>query len=492
MTSSNESQPYKDRLFPELTERQELLLLLMERERRQKTRKWYSYYPETGELRRDLYPKHCEFFRNGLGSRVRLALAANRIGKTEGMGGYELVAHLTGNYPEWWQGRRFSRAVTCWVAGDTAKTVRDIVQLKLLGQQGEFGTGLIPEALIGKHSQKPGVPEAVEMVRVRHTTGNWSTLYFKSYDQGRDAFQGTEIDVIWLDEEPPMSIYTECVTRTMTNDGIVMLTFTPLEGMSDVVMAFLNPPDGLAPGPITYATWDDVPHLSKAAKDGLWKLIPPYQRDARSKGIPQLGSGAIFPVSETDVIAEPFPIPDFWPRVFGLDVGWNRTAAIFAARDPESGRLYLYSEHYQGNAEPAIHAKALRARGAYIHGVIDPASRGRTQTDGQQLISIYQDLGLHVEAANNAVEAGLYEVWTLLSSGQLKVFKTLENWLREFRLYRRDEKGKVVKKDDHLMDATRYLIMSGRDIMRTKLHDNPVVLDSPSIVDPSRTEAWMG
>ncbi len=339
---------------------------------------------------------------------------------------------------------------------------------------------------------KQGVSEAVEMIRVKHSSGMWSTLHFKSYDQGRDAFQGTEIDVIWLDEEPPLPIYTECVTRTMTNDGMVMLTFTPLEGMSDVVMAFLNPEGGQPPGPITYATWDDVPHLTQAAKDELWRLIPPYQRDARSKGIPQLGSGAIYPVPESEITCEPFAIPDFWPRVYALDVGWNRTAAVWGARDPENGRIYLYSEHYQGSLEPATHAAAIRSRGAYIHGVVDPAARGRSQADGIQLMGMYTDNGLTLVPAKNAVEAGIYTVWQALVGGQLKVFKTLENLLREFRLYRRDEKGHVVKHDDHLMDTMRYLIMSGRESMQTKADDAVKYHEEQTYVDPTRSESWMG
>ena len=64
--------------------------------RRQSRRKLLTYFPETGPLRRELYPKHCEFFAAGLTHRERLMLAANRVGKTEGVGGYEMTLHLTG------------------------------------------------------------------------------------------------------------------------------------------------------------------------------------------------------------------------------------------------------------------------------------------------------------------------------------------------------------------------------------------------------------
>lgn len=216
------------------------------------------------------------------------------------------------------------------------------------------------------------------------------------------------------------------------------------------------------------ADWGDVPHLTQEQKDRLWNSIPPYQRDARSRGIPALGSGAIYPVPETDIVCDSFDIPKHWPRCYALDVGWNRTAALWAALDQGEDIVYLTGEHYRGQAEPSIHAAAIKARGEWIPGVIDPASRGRAQRDGIQLMAEYVDLGLHLEPAKNAVEAGIYMVWERLSTGRLKVFRTLQSWLSEYRIYRRDEKGKIVKENDHLMDDTRYLLMSGIELAITE------------------------
>ncbi len=209
------------------------------------------------------------------------------------------------------------------------------------------------------------------------------------------------------------------------------------------------------------ATWDDVPHLTAEQKAELWASIPPYQRDARSKGIPQLGSGAIYPVPESDIVCDPFDMPVYWPRGYGMDVGWNRTAVVWGAHDRDTDVVYLWSEHYRGQAEPSIHAAAIRARGEWMQGAIDPASRGRGQKDGEQLMENYIELGLSLSKAENGVEAGLFDVWQRLSTGRLKVFRTLQNWLAEYRLYRRDDKGAVVKTNDHLMDATRYFVVSG-------------------------------
>lgn len=209
------------------------------------------------------------------------------------------------------------------------------------------------------------------------------------------------------------------------------------------------------------ASWDDVPHLNEKDKADLRASYPAYQVDARTKGIPQLGSGAIYPVPESDIIVEPFEIPRHWPRAYGLDVGWNRTAAIWGATDRDTRTTYLYSEHYRGQAEPSVHADGIKSRGIWIPGAIDPAARGRGQNDGAVLLQSYIDLGLDLAMANNAVESGIYEVWQDLSAGRIKVFKTLQNWLAEFRIYRRDEKGRIVKEKDHAMDATRYLRMTG-------------------------------
>lgn len=219
---------------------------------------------------------------------------------------------------------------------------------------------------------------------------------------------------------------------------------------------------------VVVATWNDVPHLDETAKAELWKSIPPFEREARAKGKPQLGSGAIYPVAEGDVEIDDFRIPNHWPKVYALDVGWNRTAAVWAAIDDSSDVIYVYSNYYRSQAEPAIHAEAIRSRGTWIPGVIDPAARGRSQVDGERLIDSYSNLGLNLQVANNAVESGIMEVWQRLSTGRLRVFKSCLNWFDEFRVYQRDEKGKIVKKDDHLMDATRYLIMSGLSIATTE------------------------
>lgn len=206
------------------------------------------------------------------------------------------------------------------------------------------------------------------------------------------------------------------------------------------------------------AGWNDVPHLDEKTKAELLASTPPHLRKARSEGIPSLGAGAIYPIPEEEIAVPDFLLPRHFHRGYTLDVGWNRTAALCGALDKENDILYLYREYYRGQAEPAIHATAIKTFGSWMRGAIDPASRGRQQADGQRMWQLYVNAGLNLIYANNEVEAGIQEVWERLSTGRIKVFKSLQAFWAEYRIYRRDDKGKIVKANDHLMDCLRYMV----------------------------------
>ena len=214
-----------------------ILKILHEAEDRDKFKGHFSLFPDEGPYQWRNYPKHIEFFNAGAKHRERIFMAANRVGKSLS-GGYELTCHLTGMYPTWWKGKRFFDPTDCWAAGDTSQTTRDIVQSVLMGDIGQFGTGLIPGRLLKDVRMRPGVPGGVDSIRVKHTSGGHSKLGFKSFDQKRRSFQGTAKHAIWLDEEAPHEVYGESLIRTMTTGGIVYVTFTPLQGMTPFVTEF--------------------------------------------------------------------------------------------------------------------------------------------------------------------------------------------------------------------------------------------------------------
>lgn len=432
----------------------------------QKYNKFKNFFPEDGEFRRELYPRHIEFFRAGTEYTERGFIAGNRTGKSEA-GCYETVCHATGLYPDWWEGRKFNRPLMIWVGGDTATTLRDIVQKKLVGEITDPGSGMIPKETLlwDQCKSRRNVPDAMEILRVRHITGGVSTIVLKSYEQGRKSWQGSEVDFIWIDEEADMDVYSEAMIRLMTTNGSMIMTFTPLSGTTEVVMSFLDNSQETESDNkkwVTICGWKDVPHITEEMKQKMLASTPPNLREARSEGKPTVGSGRIYPIEEKDIKVKDFQLPKHYMRLYGMDVGWKATAALWGAWDRDNDVIYVYSEYKRGGEEgldmPLVHASTIKARGEWIKGTIDPASRGRQQSDGEQLYMTYRKHGLKIYPASNSVETGIFNVWERLNSGRLKIFESCSMVLREMSLYHRDDNGKIVKTNDHLLDCLRYMI----------------------------------
>ena len=451
------------------------LALLEEKEKRERENQIDGYYTDSGKFARSNYPMHTAFFEAGLSWMERGIVAANRVGKTTAAL-YEIYLHTRGDYPWWWVGRRFDGPITVWVAGDTAESTRQSLQNTLLGSIENLGTGIIPKHILdqGRLTRKPGTPDAILDVYIPHISGKGkSHITFKSYEKGREAFQGEACHVILLDEQPDKpGVYTECLLRLATTNGLMMCVFTPLKGLNEMGILFapkgILPPDHISGSKwVIGATWnDDIPHLDAATKAKIIAGCDPKERDIRMLGAFNLGSGAIYSsgIAEVDITVKPFPIPTHWPRVYALDVGWNTTAVLFAAQSVNDGTWFGYKELVFHKQPPEVVAAAIRREGE-MYGVVDTAATGASQKDGERLIDIYRALGLRLEFPDKSVEAGIAKVYQMLSYGQFKVFSNLTNFLTEYRLYRRDDKGRVVKLFDHIMDCLRYLIMSGLDIM---------------------------
>lgn len=444
----------------------------------------------------DQLPKHKAFFAAGTEYPERLFMAANRVGKSIA-GAFEVSCHATGVYPTWWAGRRFDTPTDGWVVGVDAKATRDTVQKELLGPPGEWGTGMIPADCIGSFFMLQGTPQAVDTVKIKHISGKWSTISFKNYQQELKAFYGTARHWVWLDEECPAEIYNECNMRTATTAGIMLVTFTPLHGVTPLIINFCANADFLVGArpfvdadqaidedmteeekeiamrdgklvkdlhrrkAVVQAGWDDAPWLDTETKARLLEDTPMHLRAARSQGTPGMGSGNVYAVPLEDIVVKPFEIPNHWKRMYAMDVGWNRTACAWGAFDPESDCLYIYDEHYMGEQHPSVHASSIRSRGEWMRGVIDPASRGRSQSDGAQLLSQYKrEQGLKITEAKNAFESGVQLVHQRLAAGKLRIFSSCVNLQKEYQVYRRNLKGAIVKEKDHLLDCVRYIVLN--------------------------------
>lgn len=417
--------------------------------------------------------------------------AGNQNGKTFAAS-CEVTYHLTGVYPDWWKGKRFDHPVTVWASSETGESTRDNPQRALIGPVSEWGTGAIPRAALGDYGRATGVADLYDYVKVRHSSGGWSTLRFKYYAQGRQKWQGPPVHVVWFDEEPPEDIYDEGLARTIATKGIAMLTFTPLLGMSEIVVRFLLHPSQDQHD--TNMTIEDADHIPVAERARIIASFPAHQREARAKGIPILGSGRVFPIEEDALVIKPIPIPDYWPRIVGLDFGWDHpTAAAMHAWDRDTDTFYVVKEHRLSEATPIIHAAAIKAWGSWIPVAWPHDGLQHDKGSGEQLAKQYKDAGLKMlneratfEDGTNGVEAGLSDMLTRMQTGRWKVFNTCQSWIEEFRMYHRKD-GKVVKERDDLLSASRYALMMKRKAIVKPIQKSAVV-DAWKPLDP--TMGW--
>lgn len=429
------------------------------------------------------YLKQSEFHGAGAGFRERLFMAGNQLGKTLA-GSMECAIHATGEYPDWWTGKRFSKPTVGWAAGVTGLSTRDTVQRLLLGRPGQFGTGAIPQASLADVRMGRGVPELADTILVRHVSGGTSLIGLKSYEQGREKWQGETLDWVWFDEEPPPDIYTEGLTRTNATGGLVFMTFTPLLGISEVVARFLQ--EASPDRHVTQMTIDDAEHYTPEQRAQIVAAYPPHEREARANGVPVLGSGRIFPVTEESVRVEPFEIPDWWPQLGALDFGWDHpTAGVRLAWDREADIIYVCNEYRVREATPVVHAAALKSwcRGQLLWAWPHDGYQ-HDKGSGEQLRAQYKAQGLRMlqehatfQDGSNGVEAGLMEMLDRMQTGRWKVFSTCQLWFEEFRLYHRKD-GKVVKERDDLLSASRYGMMMRRFARTLERRTRPETADT--------------
>lgn len=396
-------------------------------------------------------------------------MAGNQLGKTVA-GAAEMAMHLTGEYPDWWVGHRFVKPITALAGSESYELTRDGVQRLLIGppaDEAEWGTGYIPARAIEARTRRMGVSNALDSVTVKHASGGNSTLLFKAYEQGRGKWQANTVDYVWFDEEPPEDVYFEGITRTNATRGLIRLTFTPLKGMSSVVARYLleDSPDRA----VITMTIDDAEHYTPEDRARIVASYPPHEREARTKGIPSMGSGRIFPVPEEDILVDPFDVPKIWPQIIGIDFGWDHPfAACRMAWDRDNDCLYVIGEYRQREASPIIHSAAIKPWGDWIPVAWPHDGLQHDKGSGEQLAAQYraQGLALTVDRATfddgtNGVEAGVSEMLQRMQTGRWRVFSTCSAWIEEFRLYHRDE-GLIVKERDDLLSASRYAMMMRR------------------------------
>lgn len=439
--------------------------LILEVKRKLEENKLADYKP---------YPKQKEFHAQGARYRERLFKAANQSGKTLSAGA-EAAMHLTGRYPDWWEGKVFERATQGIAASETSLLTRDGVQKMLLGAPAwPLGTGYIPKScIIGEPVRsRHGAPDAYEYCRVRHVTGDDSIVYFRSYDQGRARVQSMTLDWAWMDEECDIDFYMEILTRTNVVMGPVFMTFTPLKGYTETVNRFLQ--EKMPGTAVTTMTLYDAEHYSDADRESIIASYPSHERDARVMGEPALGSGKVFPIDIETIKEDPQVIPNHWARLAAIDFGWDHpTAVVWGAHDRDTDIVHIYDAYKLREATPPIHAAAINARGKWIPVAWPHDGLQTEKGSGHQLSEIYKELGVNMmneraqyrespdgtEASRSSVEAGIQDLLIRMQTNRLKIARHLNDLFGEILVYHRKD-GKVVKVGEDLISAMRYLIMS--------------------------------
>lgn len=448
----------------------ELAKLLAEKKRRTERNRLGFYHP---------YEKQLEFHAAGKSFRERLFMAGNQQGKTLA-GSAEKALHLCGRYPDWWPGYTFEKGIRAWAAGETGIATRDSIQKLLVGppqQKDLWGTGMIPGDAIVDTQPARGIPDLLDSIVVRFGGGgdiqaSESILLLKSYEQGRAKFQADTINLGWCDEEPEIAIYLEMLTRTNATGGLLFTTFTPLLGMSEMVLRFIEPDEndpGRADRHITRMTIDDAHHYSPEQRAKIIASYPEHERDARTQGVPVLGSGSVFPIADERIICDPVPLAPHWFYIGGMDFGYDHPfAAVMIAWDRDADVIYVVNEYRESKQTPLIHAAGIKPWGPDLLWAWPHDGLQHDKGSGVALAQQYREQGLQLcdvqaqfEDGSNGVEAGLFEMLDRMQTGRLKIFRTCTKWLSEKRLYHRKD-GKLVKLMDDLISASRYAVMMKR------------------------------
>lgn len=445
-----------------------LLAMLQEKARRAEV---YRYKT----MHKGLYDWQQEFIANTKEFSAVCLCAANRIGKTY-TGTYVDAVHLMGDYPSDWKGYKYDHGILAWLLGYSGEKTRDLLQQELFGRLsgGKLTGGLIPAELIVDYKSMSGTSGALREVRVKHSSGEISTCQFWSYSQGQHALMGDSVDWYHVDEEPrDPSIYPQVLTRTATGDkgkgGRGILTFTPENGRTELVIKFMDDP-GVSQC-FMQKGWNDAPHLSEDVKRDLLESFPPHQRDMRTKGTPMLGHGRIYDLSEDFITCDAFEIPKHFYVINALDFGWDHPQAhVQLVWDRDSDIFYVTKALKVRQASPN---EAWGAVKVWATGIPTAWPLDGLQTEkgsGKQQKEYYEEAGFEMlyeratwEDGSNGVEAGLYEIRDLMRKGKFKIFSGLRDVFDEILQYHRDEKGKIVKVRDDLLDAIRYAYMMKRE-----------------------------
>lgn len=397
-------------------------------------------------------------------ARNRWVFGGNRTGKTE-CGAAECVYMARGIHPY----RKNRDNVFGWVVSLSTQVQRDVAQDKILKY-------LNPDWIISvtmlsgrKDSLKDGV---IDQIRIRNVFGGISTIGFKSCDQGREKFQGSSLDFVWFDEEPPKDIYDECRMRVLDKKGDIFGTMTPLKGLT-----FIYDEIYLKSGTdknvwCEFIGWEDNPYLNKEEIKALSETLSEKELNARKYGRFTSGSGPVYPEFDENVhVIEPFSVPIEWQDALSIDPGLKNPLSCHWYAVDFDGNIYVVAEHFAAGLSVEEHAAAIkeisdkigwhRDMNGKISAFIDSAANQHTLACAKSVSELFYDCGINVNAnVNKDLFSGINRVKSYFKNNKIFIFKNCVNLISELKTYWWGNGDAPVKKDDHALDELRYYVMS--------------------------------
>ena len=398
----------------------------------------------------------------------RWVFGGNRSGKTE-CGAVEVIYMARGCHPY----RDIKGATSGWVVSLSTQVQRDVAQNKILRYLNPDWIHDVVMLSGRKDSYENGV---IDYILIKNVFGTLSKIGFKSCDQGREKFQGTSLDYVWFDEEPPYEIYSECRMRVLDKNGDIFATMTPLKGMTFVYdEIYLNKfnDDNIW---YEFMQWDDNPYISEEAKNAMKASMSEAELKSRQYGEFLDVGGRVYPEFDENInVIEPFDIPYDWQDKLSIDPGLKNPLSCHWYAVDYDGNVYIVAEHYESEKDITYHSEMIHKISADLHwhtnsngmleALIDSAANQTTLASKKSVADLFYDHGILVNTnVNKDVFSGIQRVKSYLknSLGQTKlfIFNTCTNLIREIKAYRWGKGDNPVKVDDHSMDELRYYIMN--------------------------------
>ncbi|MCD7728846.1 MAG: terminase family protein [Clostridia bacterium] len=463
-----------------LMQREDILTLLLQVEKEMQCRREADKLGQYNSGRKK-HKKQLAFHK--CKKRNRWVFGGNRSGKTE-CGAVEAIWIARGVHPY----RKNRKDVFGWVVSLSQQVQRDVAQKKILYYLPKNWIEDITMLSGRKDSPSGGV---IDQIKIKNVFGGFSTIGFKSCDQGREKFQGSSLDFVWFDEEPPQDVYEECLMRVMDKRGDIFGTMTPLKGLTfiynEIVLNRGNNPEIW----YEFVNWADNPFLPAGEIKLLESSLPQTALDSRKYGKFSAGNGLVYPEFDESVnVIKPFPIPEEWQDCISIDPGLNNPLAAHWYCVDWDGNVYVVAEHYAAGKDIDFHARSIKDISRRIgwhtdikgrlYALIDSAANQRTLASSKSVAELFRERDILVNTdVNKDVFSGICRVKSFLGGegAKLYVFSCCTHMIDEFRGYMWGEGDSPVKRNDHCMDELRYYIMNRPKVPRAAEAKSPIAED---------------